>query len=47
MPLVVPGVMTSGGNQQEEWMGKLMGKKISESSSDHTVSTPSLWNQVD
>ncbi|KAG7006654.1 hypothetical protein G7Y79_00013g034260 [Physcia stellaris] len=29
MPLVVPGLM--GGSQQEEWMTKLLGKKLSDS----------------
>ncbi|MCJ1454667.1 hypothetical protein MMC28_005020 [Mycoblastus sanguinarius] len=38
MPLVVPSMMTSGGssNQQEEWMSKLMGKKITDSTADAT-----------
>ena len=39
MPLVVPGMMGGSGNsnQQEDWMNKLMGKKITEGSSDATV----------
>ena len=40
MPLVVPGMMggsDSSNNMQEEWMNKLMGKKITEGSSDATV----------
>lgn len=40
MPLVVPGLMSSGGsksnNQQEDWMNKLVGKKLTDSSSDTT-----------
>ena len=39
MPLVVPGVMTSGSSQQEEWMSKLMGKKLSDGTSDSMVAT--------
>lgn len=38
MPLVVPGITsTSGDNKTEEWMNKLVGKKIGENS-DATVS---------
>ena len=39
MPLVVPGLMTSDGskNQQEDWMNKLVGKKITEGTSDEMV----------
>ena len=40
MPLVVPGLMSSGGsntNQQEDWMNKLVGKKLTDSTSDTTV----------
>ena len=37
MPLVVPGVMTSGGNQQDSWMSKLVGKKITDATTDETV----------
>jgi hypothetical protein len=37
MPLVVPGIMTSGDDQQGKWMNKLMGKKLSDSTSDATV----------
>ncbi|GAQ41483.1 hypothetical protein AtubIFM55763_009200 [Aspergillus tubingensis] len=37
MPLVVPGINnTSGGASQEEWLNKLAGKKLTESSSDVT-----------
>lgn len=43
MPLVVPGVMSSGGSdnndQQETWMNKLVGKKLTDSASDNTVGT--------
>ena len=39
MPLVIPGMMggSDSSNMQEEWMNKLMGKKITEGSSDATV----------
>ncbi len=38
MPLVVPGVMTSnGGSQQDNWMSKLAGKKITDSTTNETV----------
>lgn len=39
MPLVVPGLMTSGGsnNQQNDWMSKLVGKKITDGASDEVV----------
>lgn len=30
MPLVVPGIQSKDGNSKEEWMTKLMGKKIGE-----------------
>ncbi|GJP97900.1 hypothetical protein AlacWU_10799 [Aspergillus niger] len=37
MPLVVPGINnTSGGASQVEWLNKLAGKKLTESSSDVT-----------
>ncbi|KAL2817778.1 hypothetical protein BJX63DRAFT_429473 [Aspergillus granulosus] len=35
MPLVVPGITTSGG-KKDEWLNKLVGKKISESLSNET-----------
>ncbi|RJE24271.1 Peptidase inhibitor I78 family [Aspergillus sclerotialis] len=34
MPLVVPGINSSLGDKNNEWAQKLVGKKISESSSD-------------
>ena len=39
MPLVVPGLMggSDNSNQLDEWMNKLMGKKLTEGSSDATV----------
>lgn len=39
MPLVVPGLMSSAGsnNEQESWMNKLVGKKLTDSTSDTTV----------
>ena len=45
MPLVVPGLMTSASNKddkqntQEDWMAKLIGKKITDGSSDEVVWT--------
>lgn len=43
MPLVVPGLMSSGGsnnNSQDDWMNKLVGKKLTDSASDNTVGAP-------
>lgn len=42
MPLVVPGITSNGsGDKTEEWMNKLVGKKISESEpSNETVRLP-------
>lgn len=44
MPLVVPGMMTSGAgasanndNTNEAWMNKLLGKKLTDGASDETV----------
>lgn len=39
MPLVVPGLMTSGdsNHQQNDWMNKLVGKKITDGVSDEMV----------
>jgi hypothetical protein len=28
MPLVVPGLQSKGGNSGDDWMSKLMGKKL-------------------
>ena len=46
MPLVVPGLIGSNANnnnisnsQQEEWLNKLVGKKLTDSASDNTVRT--------
>ena len=43
MPLVVPGLMSSGGSNsdlQDDWMNKLVGKKLTDSASDNTVRWP-------
>ena len=40
MPLVVPGINNTGGSK-DEWLNKLVGKKISESS-DATVWLPDI-----
>ena len=49
MPLVVPGLMTSDGskNQQDEWMSKLVGKKITDSgASDEIVRLSSQFDHI-
>jgi hypothetical protein len=38
MPLVVPGLMSKDGGKTEEWMNKLVGKKLGEGGSDEMVS---------
>jgi len=35
MPLVVPGI-TGGPDKNSDWMTKLMGKKLTDSTSDHS-----------
>ncbi|KAK4553160.1 hypothetical protein LTR86_009690 [Recurvomyces mirabilis] len=43
MPLVVPGLMSEGGNDKtNDWMNKLMGKKIGESSNETTFAKTDL-----
>ncbi|KAH7235214.1 hypothetical protein FSOLCH5_008944 [Fusarium solani] len=37
MPLVVPGINSTSGDNAEEWQNKLVGKKLSESESNETV----------
>ena len=38
MPLVVPGINSSlTGDKKNDWMSKLMGKKLSDSTSDELV----------
>ncbi|KAL5691908.1 hypothetical protein ACP6JE_000376 [Aspergillus fumigatus] len=34
MPLVVPGINSDMGSDKNEWLSKLVGKKISDSTSD-------------
>ncbi|PKS06697.1 hypothetical protein jhhlp_006771 [Lomentospora prolificans] len=36
MPLVVPGVMTGSSDKADEWMQKLMGKTLSDDTSNET-----------
>ncbi|KAI9376765.1 peptidase inhibitor I78 family-domain-containing protein [Aspergillus egyptiacus] len=36
MPLVVPGINNTSGGSTDEWLNKLMGKKLSDSASDAT-----------
>jgi hypothetical protein len=37
MPLVVPGINSDMGSDKNEWLSKLAGKKISDSTSDVNV----------
>jgi hypothetical protein len=38
MPLIVPGINSGGANSKtDEWMNKLVGKKLGDGSSDATV----------
>lgn len=37
MPLVVPGVTSQSGDKTEEWMNKLVGKKLSEQDASNEV----------
>ncbi|MCJ1484368.1 hypothetical protein MMC06_004538 [Schaereria dolodes] len=39
MPLVVPGINSGGDDQKSQWMNKLMGKKIGDTT-DSTVQPP-------
>jgi hypothetical protein len=36
MPLVVPGINSNSNNNNDSWMTKLMGKKLSDSTSNET-----------
>lgn len=38
MPLVIPGITSTGAGdgQQNDWMSKLMGKKLTDSAGDHS-----------
>ena len=39
MPLVVPGINSTGGGNKDEWKSKLLGKKLTDShEGDHQVS---------
>lgn len=43
MPLVVPGLMSKdGGDKTNDWMNKLMGKKIGDSSNEVASPRPNL-----
>lgn len=43
MPLVVPGLMSKdGGDKTNDWMNKLMGKKIGDSSNEVVSPRPNL-----
>ena len=48
MPLVVPGLATPASNntQQEDWLNKLVGKKITNGASDELVSLPTSWCEL-
>ncbi|EEU36487.1 uncharacterized protein NECHADRAFT_61639 [Fusarium vanettenii 77-13-4] len=37
MPLVVPGINSTSGDNADEWQNKLVGKKLSEEESNETV----------
>jgi hypothetical protein len=48
MPLVVPGLMSSGKDKSSDWQNKLMGKKIGDTT-DEVVCHPALsssWSRV-
>ncbi|KAF2667870.1 hypothetical protein BT63DRAFT_302804 [Microthyrium microscopicum] len=45
MPLVVPGLMSSGKDKNDDWANKLMGKKIGESSDEVTFAKKDLPEQ--
>jgi len=42
MPLVVPGLMSKGGDKTSDWQNKLMGKKIGEASDEMTFAKQDL-----
>lgn len=42
MPLVVPGLQSKDGDKTSDWMNKLMGKKIGESSDEITFAKKDL-----
>lgn len=46
MPLVVPGINSTSGDNAEEWQNKLVGKKLSESESTETVSSSRSYEPV-
>ncbi|KAK4634027.1 hypothetical protein CLAFUW4_00562 [Fulvia fulva] len=45
MPLVVPGLQSNDGGKTEEWMNKLVGKKIGETSNETTFAKTDLPQQ--
>lgn len=45
MPLVVPGLQSKDGNSGDDWMSKLMGKKLGDSHNE-TVSSCSLFHNL-
>jgi len=42
MPLVVPGIMSGGGDKTSDWMNKLAGKKLGDSSNETTFAKTDL-----
>lgn len=42
MPLVVPGLMSKGGDNTSDWQNKLMGKKIGDSGDEMTFAKKDL-----
>ncbi|EME49816.1 hypothetical protein DOTSEDRAFT_119214 [Dothistroma septosporum NZE10] len=45
MPLVVPGLQSNDGGKTAEWMNKLAGKKIGETSNETTFAKTDLPQQ--
>jgi hypothetical protein len=42
MPLIVPGLQSKSGSQTDDWMSKLAGKKIGDSSDEITFAKKDL-----
>ncbi|KAF2214770.1 hypothetical protein CERZMDRAFT_36283 [Cercospora zeae-maydis SCOH1-5] len=45
MPLVVPGLQSTDGDKTSEWMNKLVGKKIGDTSNETTFAKADLPEQ--
>lgn len=46
MPLVVPGVTSQSGDKTEEWMNKLVGKKLTEQDASNEIVSEKRANSV-